>query len=250
MCLFLNINSHQNNLSLLMKHLAICTPRRKYCTVCQMVTHLWSSGQSSWLQIQRSWFNSRRYQIFWEVVGLQLGPLSLVSTIKDLLERKSTGSSLESREYGCRDSSCWPRGILYPQKLALTSPTSGGRLVGIVFSQTPARELVIYFILKQHLPFVVLYCFYWWYVANYVILPTIILHMTYGKQICQLTFSGLHGIISQKIELKTTVARTSSYYFFHRKPSYGPKKIVFHLINSAVFSAFMVTKRWTKIKGK
>jgi hypothetical protein len=25
---------------------------------------LWSSGQSSWLQIQRSGFNSRRYQIF------------------------------------------------------------------------------------------------------------------------------------------------------------------------------------------
>jgi hypothetical protein len=25
---------------------------------------LWSSGQSSWLQIQRSWFDSRRYHIF------------------------------------------------------------------------------------------------------------------------------------------------------------------------------------------
>jgi hypothetical protein len=31
---------------------------------------LWSSGQSSWLQIQRSGFDSRRYQIFREVVGL------------------------------------------------------------------------------------------------------------------------------------------------------------------------------------
>jgi hypothetical protein len=29
---------------------------------------LWSSGQSSWLQIQRSGLDSRRYQIFWEVV--------------------------------------------------------------------------------------------------------------------------------------------------------------------------------------
>jgi hypothetical protein len=27
---------------------------------------LWSSGQSSWLQILRSGFDSRRYQIFWE----------------------------------------------------------------------------------------------------------------------------------------------------------------------------------------
>jgi hypothetical protein len=32
---------------------------------------------------------------------------------------------------------------LYPQKLALTSPTSGGRSVGIVRSRTKATELVI-----------------------------------------------------------------------------------------------------------
>jgi hypothetical protein len=48
---------------------------------------LWSSGQSSCLQIQRSGFNSQRYQIFWEVVGLELGPLSLVSTTEELFER-------------------------------------------------------------------------------------------------------------------------------------------------------------------
>jgi hypothetical protein len=40
---------------------------------------LWSSGQSSWLQIQRSGLDSRRYQIFfWEVVGLERGPLCIV----------------------------------------------------------------------------------------------------------------------------------------------------------------------------
>jgi hypothetical protein len=33
-------------------------------------------------------------------VGLELGPLSLVSTIEELLGRNSTGSSLESQEYG------------------------------------------------------------------------------------------------------------------------------------------------------
>jgi hypothetical protein len=32
---------------------------------------------------------------------------------------------------------------LFPQKLALTSPTSGGRSVGIVRSRTQATELVI-----------------------------------------------------------------------------------------------------------
>jgi hypothetical protein len=42
---------------------------------------------------------------FSEVVGLGRGPLSLVSTIEELLGRESSGSSLESREYGRRDPS-------------------------------------------------------------------------------------------------------------------------------------------------
>jgi hypothetical protein len=33
-------------------------------------------------------FYSRRYQIFWEVVGLEQGPLSLVRITEELLERK------------------------------------------------------------------------------------------------------------------------------------------------------------------
>jgi hypothetical protein len=69
---------------------------------------LWSSGQSSWIHIQRSRFDSRRYHIFWEVVGLEQGPLSLVSTIEELLERKSSGFGLESRDYGRRDPLRWP----------------------------------------------------------------------------------------------------------------------------------------------
>jgi hypothetical protein len=36
-------------------------------------------------------------------VGLERGPLSLVSTIEELLGRKSSGSGLENREYGSRD---------------------------------------------------------------------------------------------------------------------------------------------------
>jgi hypothetical protein len=63
-----------------------------------------------------------------------------MSTIGELLGRKSSGSGLENREYGRMDPSCWPRGILYPQKLALTSPTGGGRSVGTVRSQTQATE--------------------------------------------------------------------------------------------------------------
>jgi hypothetical protein len=33
-------------------------------------------------------FDSRRYQIFWEVVGVERGPLCLLRIIEELLERK------------------------------------------------------------------------------------------------------------------------------------------------------------------
>jgi hypothetical protein len=62
-----------------------------------------------------------------------------MSTTEELLERKSSGSGLESRGYGCKDPSRWPHGTLYSQKLALTSPTSGGRSVG-VRSRTQATD--------------------------------------------------------------------------------------------------------------
>jgi hypothetical protein len=92
---------------------------------------LWSSDQGSWLQIQRSGFNSRRYQIFWEVMDLEWGPLSLLSTINELLKRKSIVSGLENRYYGRRDPPRLPRDTVYPQKLALTSPTSSDCSVAV-----------------------------------------------------------------------------------------------------------------------
>jgi hypothetical protein len=52
---------------------------------------------------------------------------------------------LENREYCRRDHLCWPRNTLYPQKLALTSYTSGGRSVSIVRSRTKATEFVSLF---------------------------------------------------------------------------------------------------------
>jgi hypothetical protein len=38
-------------------------------------------------------------------VGLKRDPLSLVSTVEERLERKTSGSGLEIREYGRRDKS-------------------------------------------------------------------------------------------------------------------------------------------------
>jgi hypothetical protein len=82
-------------------------------------------------------FDSRTLQGKKKVVDLERGPLSLVNTTEVLLWRNSIGFGLESREYGRRYSSRWPRGTLYPQKkLALTSLTSGGRSVGIVRLRT------------------------------------------------------------------------------------------------------------------
>jgi hypothetical protein len=77
--------------------------------------------------------DSRRYQIFCEVVGLEWGPLSLMSTAEDLLGRNS-GSGLENREYGRVDP------------LALTSPTSGDRSVGIVCLRAKATEFIFLFV--------------------------------------------------------------------------------------------------------
>jgi hypothetical protein len=73
-------------------------------------------------------------------VGRELGPLGLLSTIEDLLGRKSSGSGLEIREYGRGDTLRRPRHTLYPQ----TSAISGGRSVGIVCPRAKATEFVVF----------------------------------------------------------------------------------------------------------
>jgi hypothetical protein len=77
-------------------------------------------------------------------MGQEWGPVSLVSTIEELLGRNSSGSGLENREYGRGDSLRWSRDTIYRQKLAPISPTSGGRLVGIVRSRIKDTEFVCF----------------------------------------------------------------------------------------------------------
>jgi hypothetical protein len=81
-------------------------------------------------------------------VGLERSPVSLMSTIEKLLGRNSSGSGLENREYGRGEPLRLQRDTLYPQKLALTSPTSGSRSVDMVRLRTKTTEFV----------FVVLFC--------------------------------------------------------------------------------------------
>jgi hypothetical protein len=83
-------------------------------------------------------FDSRRFQIFWETAGLERGPLSLLRTTEELLEGKVAGPVKKTEINDRGDPLRWPRDILYPQKLVLTSPTSGGRSIGIVRSRTKA----------------------------------------------------------------------------------------------------------------
>jgi hypothetical protein len=58
---------------------------QEYITGCSRPP-LWSSGQSSWLQIRLPGFDSRHYKK--KVVGLERGPLSLVSRTEEVLDRK------------------------------------------------------------------------------------------------------------------------------------------------------------------
>jgi hypothetical protein len=65
-----------------------------------------------------------------------------VSTIEELLGRNSSGSGLENREYDRGDPLRWPRDTIYSQKVALTSPTCGGRSVGIIRLRAKTTEFV------------------------------------------------------------------------------------------------------------
>jgi hypothetical protein len=85
-------------------------------------------------------FDSCCYQIFWEVAGLERGPLSFVSTIEELLGRESSGSGLDGQEYGCRDQSWRPRAAIHRSWYWLRWK-GGERSVGMVRSQTQATEL-------------------------------------------------------------------------------------------------------------
>jgi hypothetical protein len=92
--------------------------------------------------------------MYWEVMGPGRGPFDLMSTTEGLLERKSSGSRSRKTEITAagirRADYATP---LYRQKLALTSPTSGGQSVGIVRSRTQGTEFVLFVFLIGPQPF-------------------------------------------------------------------------------------------------
>jgi hypothetical protein len=120
---------------------------------------LWSSCHCSWLQNQRSRFlfpalpDLTASVVWWsEFLATDPEVRDRLPALPDFLRssgsgtgstqpreynwgatwKKKSGSGLENRDYGRRDPSRWPLDTLYPQNLALTSLTRGGRSVGIV----------------------------------------------------------------------------------------------------------------------
>jgi hypothetical protein len=60
--------------------------------------------------------------------------------LQDRADERTQKSATAGSVLAAVGMSRWPRGTLYSQKLALTAPTSGARLVGIVRSRTQATE--------------------------------------------------------------------------------------------------------------
>jgi hypothetical protein len=124
-----------------------CSPYSQYLQHTR--PPLWFSGWSSWQQIQSSGFDSRRYQILWEAVSVERGPLSLESTTEELLGKKNAApvykTEITAGGIRCADYEA----PIYPQELALNSSTSGDHAVGIVRSRTRATEFVFFVCVGQ-----------------------------------------------------------------------------------------------------
>jgi hypothetical protein len=77
-------------------------------------------------------------------VSLEPGPLSLVNTTEELRGRENSGSGLENKNTAvgiCCADHATPS---IRKKLALASPTSGGRSVDIVRPRTKTTEFVLF----------------------------------------------------------------------------------------------------------
>jgi hypothetical protein len=98
-------------------------------------------------------FDTRRYHILWEVVGLERGLLSLMRITEELLEWRSNGSGSRKPRLTAMGICCTDHTEPSIRKmLALASPTSGGRSVGIVHLWAEAMEFSLEGKWEPHVP--------------------------------------------------------------------------------------------------
>jgi hypothetical protein len=98
----------------------------KYAVLIWHRPPLWSSGQEFLATDPKVRVRFPALPDFVKSSGSGTGPISLMSTTEELLERENSGSGLEIRDYGRGGSAALT--TRHPQKLALSSPTSGGPL--------------------------------------------------------------------------------------------------------------------------
>jgi hypothetical protein len=124
-------------------------PPRMLCKLCHVHSSrgppLRASGQSSWLQIQRSQVLFPALPDYLRSNGsgtrsTQPREYNWVATWK-----KYSGSSLVN---GLEDLLCWPHDTFYLQKVGSNVASSGSWSVSIVHSQTETTEFVCFFFEK------------------------------------------------------------------------------------------------------
>jgi hypothetical protein len=107
---------------------------------CSGRLHLWPSGQTSWLQIQRSRFRFPALPNFLRSSGSGMESTQSREDNWGGISRKWRLRSRKQKLTSVGESLLWPCDILYPLKLALTSPPNGDCSVGIVRWGTKAPE--------------------------------------------------------------------------------------------------------------
>jgi hypothetical protein len=93
---------------------------------------LWSSGQSFWLQIQGSWVRFPALPDFLRSSGSGTGSTQPRRTTEELLGRKVAAPVKKTRINDPGGSVALTTQHPLSAKVGTTSPTSGGRWVGIV----------------------------------------------------------------------------------------------------------------------
>jgi hypothetical protein len=102
---------------------------------CPSVTSIWMSGKGQ-----------QGRNAFWadKVMTLVRDEMNKSFRYRNMADYSS---GLENLEYDRGDLSHWPRNTLYPQKFALTSPTSDGHSAGMVRSRTKTTGLYVFLFL-------------------------------------------------------------------------------------------------------